>query len=541
SKGDIKKAFGKAENVFEDEYQTGYQEHIYIEPQGIVAEYKNDKMNIYGSMQCPFYVEGAIQDVLGWKANRVRVIHSTTGGAFGGKEEFPSLLACQVAVASIKTNRPVKIIYDRNEDIISSTKRHPSVIKYKIGLDENNKIIALEIDINFNAGAYSTISPVVLQRGIFTATGVYNIQNLKVKGKNYKTNTVPNGAYRGFGAPQSGFAIEMLMTNIAKKLEINSLKFKEKYLIKHGDYTATNGMIRGEVKLPEMIKLAKKISNYETNSKDKNKLIGVGVSLFSHGCGFTGKGENDIKGKIILKKIDEQVFINVSSVEMGQGAETVLRKIVAYTLSIPIAKVTYEIPDTKKVPDSGPTVASRTTMIVGGLLKSASLELKEKWNSKEKITITRIYKHPDFLKWDDDKFEGDAYPVYSYGINIAKVEVDPITLEIDIKKMWAVYDVGTIIDERALLGQMQGGMLQGIGWATIEIMNSKKGKLVQKNMTDYKIPTMKDFPKFEIRFIENPYEFGPFGAKCAGELPLLGPPPAIAEAVSNALNIQIKQ
>ncbi|MDA3872054.1 MAG: xanthine dehydrogenase family protein molybdopterin-binding subunit, partial [Candidatus Marinimicrobia bacterium] len=382
SKGDTEKAFQEAEMIIEDKYQTGYQEHIYIEPQGIVAEFKNDKINIYGSMQCPFFVEGAIQDVLDWEADRIRVIHSTTGGAFGGKEEFPSLLACQVAVASLKTNRPVKIIYDRNEDIISSTKRHPSIIHYKVGLDKNNKITALTIDVNFNAGAFSGISPVVLQRGIFSATGVYNFQNLKVMGKNYKTNTVPCGAFRGFGAPQVLFGIEMLMTNIAKRLKIKPLDFKKSHLLKSGDITATNGTIRDEIKLPEMIKIAAKISNYEKYSTDKKKFKGIGISLFLHGCGFTGKGENDIKGKIILQKIGKKVFINVSSVEMGQGAETVLRKIVSYTLSIPIEQVVYETPDTSKVPNSGPTVASRTTMIIGGLLRSASVELNERWNEK---------------------------------------------------------------------------------------------------------------------------------------------------------------
>lgn len=541
SKGKVKKAFNEAETVIEDEYQTGYQEHIYIEPQGIVAELKDDKMHIFGSIQCPFFVEGAIEDVLGWKKDRIRITHSTTGGAFGGKEEFPSLLAGQAAVASLKTKQPVKIIYDRDEDIISSTKRHPSIIHYKVALDKDKKISALIIDVNFNAGAFSGISPVVLQRGIFSATGVYNIPNLKVTGKNYKTNTVPCGAFRGFGAPQVVFGIEMLMTNIAKKMKKEPLEFKKNHLLKSGDLTATNGKIRDKIKLPEMIKIVEKISKYKNNSTNKKKLTGVGMSLFLHGCGFTGKGENDIKGKIILQKKGKLVFINVSSVEMGQGAETALKKIVSHTLSMPIEHVVYETPDTNKVPDSGPTVASRTIMIVGGLLRSASLELKEKWNEKDDIIITKTYKHPDFLKWDDDKFEGDAYPVYSYGVNVAEIEIDPITYEIDVKKIYAVYDVGAVIDERALRGQMEGGMLQGIGWATTEVMNSSKGKLVQKNMTDYKIPTTKDIPNFKCEFVKNPYEFGPFGAKCAGELPFSGPPPAIAEAVSNTLSIPIKK
>jgi len=231
----------------------------------------------------------------------------------------------------------------------------------------------------------------------------------------------------------------------------------------------------------------------------------------------------------------------VSSVEMGQGAETCLRKIVAHTLSLPMEKVICETIDTGLVPDSGPTVASRTTMIVGGLLRQASLELKDRWNEANEIEISKTYKHPDFLSWDDNKFKGDAYPTYSWGANVAEVEIDPLTYEIDVKKISAVYDVGTPIDETTLKGQMQGGIVQGIGWATIEVMDTNKGKLVQKNLTDYKIPTSMDVPEIECEFISNPYEFGPFGAKCAGEMPLSGSAPAIAAAISNALSVPVKK
>ncbi|MCK4641293.1 MAG: molybdopterin-dependent oxidoreductase, partial [Candidatus Marinimicrobia bacterium] len=230
----------------------------------------------------------------------------------------------------------------------------------------------------------------------------------------------------------------------------------------------------------------------------------------------------------------------VSSVEMGQGAETCLRKIVAHTLSLPMEKVICETIDTGLIPNSGPTVASRTIMIVGGLLRQASLVLKDRWNEANEIEITKTYKHPEFLSWDDNKFEGDAYPTYSWGANVAEVEIDPVTYEIDVKKVSAVYDVGVPIDEKTLKGQMQGGIVQGIGWATIEVMNTDdRGNLVQHNLTDYKVPTSMDVPEIACEFIENPYEFGPFGAKCAGELPFVGAAPAIAAAVSNAISVPI--
>ncbi|MBC8491285.1 MAG: xanthine dehydrogenase family protein [Candidatus Marinimicrobia bacterium] len=540
SKGEPKATFQHAERIIEDEYRTGRQEHIYLEPQGITGDYKDGCMYIYGSLQCPFYIEGAIQDVLGWDSDRIRIIQSTTGGAFGGKEEFPSLMACQVAVASIKTKRPVKMIYDRDEDIICSTKRHPSIVRYKAGLNKNNEVVALDIDIKFDAGAYSELSPVVLQRGMFSATGVYNFPNLKVRGRNFMTNNVPSGAFRGFGAPQTIFSTEMLMHNIAVKLGTNPLDYKIRHLLKRGYPTCTSGKIRDEVKLPEIIEKVEKMSWYRRKIGKHKKFKGVGLSLFLHGCGFTGKGEATIKGKIILKKNGDTVTLKVSSVEMGQGAETCLRKIVAHTLSLPMKKVICETIDTGLIPNSGPTVASRTIMIVGGLLRQASLELKDRWNDANEIEISKTYKHPDFLSWDDDKFEGDAYPTYSWGTNVAEIEIDPVTYEIDVKKITAVYDVGVPIDEKTLEGQIQGGIVQGIGWATIEVMNSPKGKLTQHNLTDYKIPTSMDVPEIECEFIENPYEFGPFGAKCAGELPFVGAPPAVAAAVSNAMSVPIR-
>ncbi|MDZ7796903.1 MAG: molybdopterin cofactor-binding domain-containing protein [Candidatus Marinimicrobia bacterium] len=433
------------------------------------------------------------------------------------------------------------MIYDRSEDMIATTKRHPSLIRYKAALDEHKRLIALDIDVLLNAGAYSGISPVVLQRALFSATGVYNIPNLRVRGRNFMTNTVPSGAFRGFGAPQTIFGIEMLMHNIAAKEGTDPLQYKMRHILKQHDATCTGGHIHEEVKLPEMVRKIRRMSGYDTNRTGNVKYRGTGVSLFLHGCGFTGRGESDIKGKVILSKKKDKVTIKVSSVEMGQGAETVLPKIVAATLGIPIGKVLYEKIDTGRIPDSGPTVASRTTMIVGGLLQKSATEMKKKWDQHEILEISKSYDHPDYLHWDDGAFRGDAYPVYSWGVNVAEVEIDPVSYELSVKKIYAVYDVGVPIDERALRGQVEGGVVQGAGWATIEVMETDKGKLKQANLTDYKIPTSMDVPEIHCDFVENPYPFGPFGAKCAGELPFTGAPPAIAAAVSDALGKKVNE
>lgn len=531
-----KAIFKNAHRIIEDTFSTGYQEHVYLEPQGVAAEFKDDTLFVYGSMQCPFYVKNALLEAMDLPEDKIRVVQTVTGGAFGGKEEFPSLNGCHVAVAANKTKHPVSMIYDRDEDILCSTKRHPSEVRYKAALDNNNQVIALDIDVLLNAGAYNGLSPVVLQRAIFSATNVYNIEHLNVRGRNYMTNLVPSGAYRGFGAPQTIFGIEMLFHNIAVKLGIDPLEYKMRHLLRKNDSTCTGGQVHEEVKMPEIIQKIIERSDYYNKLKTNKKYQGIGVSLFLHGCGFTGKGESLINGKIILEKAENIVKIKVSSVEMGQGAETVLRKIVAETLELPIEQIRYEKVDTGLIPDSGPTVASRTTMIVGGLLRDTALEMKKRWDESENLELSKTYKHPSYLKWDDEIFKGDAYPVHSWGANIAEIEIDPITYELTINKIYAVFDVGVPIDERALLGQMEGGIAQGVGWATIEVMQTDKGRLKQANLTDYKIPTSMDIPEIDCGFVLNPYEFGPFGAKCAGELSFVGAAPAVAEAVANALN-----
>lgn len=547
TKGNIDEIINQSTNFIEDEYKTGYQEHVYLETQGMIGKYENDKVTIYGSMQCPFYIKNAVEQGLGWDEKRVRIIQTPTGGGFGGKEDYPSLIAGHVAFAAVKVKKPVQLLLDREEDISFTTKRHPSLIKIKTYFDSNNKIIARDIDIKLDAGAYAGLSSVVLQRAMFSITGVYNIPNLKVRGRAFSTNNVVSGAFRGFGAPQAFFAIEMHMENIANKVGINSLELKKKYLLKKGDTSSTQGLFQYDISLNEIIDEIEKISNYkkryEKKPKKKNKLKGVGCSLFYHGCGFTGSAEQKlIKSKIKLRKhANGIVEIIVSSVEMGQGVSTTLRKIVAQVLEIPIEKITYNNPDTDKVPDSGPTVASRTIMIVGKLLEDGARDMKKIWNKYPEFEVEKIYKHPQNMKWDDEKLKGNTYQAYSWGANMVEVEIDPVAYEINVTGIWAVYDIGKAIDEKIVQEQIEGGIIQGLGHGTIEVMKVKNGMLLQKNMTDYIIPTSKDFPNIKSKLIENPYEHGPFGAKGLGELTFVGAPVAIALAVQNALGIPIKQ
>ena len=538
--GALDEAFADAHRIIEGTYTTGYHEQAYMEPQGVIGAFENGKVTVHGSMQCPYYIKNALMQVTGLDETRVQVVQATTGGAFGGKEEYPSLLAGQVAVAAMKTGKPVQLILERGEDMVATTKRHPSVCRYRTAVDTDGTILAMEADITLDGGAYAGLTAVVLQRAMFAATGVYRVPAVRVTGRAFATNHVPSGAFRGFGAPQAFFAVEMHMEDIALKLEKDPLRYKLDHLLRQGDQTCTGGILRDPVRMPEMVDMALKMADYErrldrTNDPDDPIRHGIGTALTFHGCGFTGKGEEIIKGTAGLRKREDGVVeVLVANVEMGQGASTTLAKIVAAELDIPLERVIHHNPDTDKVPDSGPTVASRTIMIVGGLLQQLATELKPKLHDPGDHVLYKTYRHPSFIEWDQDTMSGDAYPAYSWGVTVVAVALDTITGEVDITDCWTVFDVGTAIDPDIMQGQIEGGVLQGLGYAYLEVMDTRDGHIRQHNFTDYIIPTAPDSPRIQSRLVDNPYQYGPFGAKCAGELPLVGAAPAFNSALRHA-------
>ncbi len=548
-KGDIDKALEEADSVFIETFQTGYQEQAYLETQGMIAYPHDGRMTVRGSMQCPYYIKGAVSKALGYEDKDVQIIQDVTGGGFGGKEAFPSILACQIAVAAKKANKPVKVIFDRREDMEFTSKRHPSISTYKVAI-KDNEITGMDIDVMFNGGAYTTLSAVVLQRGLICANGVYRIDNLRVTGRAVKTNTVPCGAYRGFGAPQTFFAVEMIMDHIAKKMGIDSLEIKEKYMVKQGDSTSTSGKYHFHVPLPEMIQRLDELTDYRAKRelyKNQNGRYrkGIGMSMFYHGCGFTGSGERDLIKAVakIRKNADGTVEILASNSDIGQGLKTTFCKIVADTLGISYDQVLNNNPDTDLVPDSGPTVASRSLMTVGELLKRAAKRLKKEWKTGEEQVIEEHFVEPDFVvPFSMKEFSGDAYPTYSWSVNVIEVEVDTLTATTKILGAWGIFDVGVPIDMNIILGQMQGGFLQGIGYASMEQMDyNDKGMIRNNSFSDYIIPTAVDVPNLVTEIMNNPYTHGPYGAKGAGELPLVGAAPAYVEAMESALGVNLNK
>lgn len=543
--GDVARAFAEADRVFEEEFETGYQEQAYLEPQGMMAEpEEGGKMFVHGSVQCAYYVQGAVMRALGAAPGGVHVLQDVTGGGFGGKEAFPSILGCQVAVAAHKTGQKVRCVFDRREDMEYTSKRHPSLCRYKIAV-KDGRVTAIDCDVVFNAGAYSTLSAVVLQRGIIAAPGVYNIPNVHVSGRALKTNTSPCGAYRGFGAPQTFFAVERMMDHVAQALGVDEIEFKAAHLVKQGDLTSTQGRYHFPVPLSAQLEEVDKLCSL----REKHRLYaqpqtgryrrGMGFSWYFHGAGFTGSGERDLIKAVakLHKYADGTVEVLASNGDIGQGVRTTFPKIVAHELNLPLEKVYYNHPDTARVPDSGPTVASRSLMVVGELLRRAAIHLREIWADGQEQEVEEHFKEPDFMiPFYLDKFQGDAYPTYAWAVNAIEVEVDTLTGLMKILGAYGSFDVGTPVDYNIVMGQMEGGYLQGIGHASIEKMDyDAKGRIRNNSFSDYLIPTTLDVPKLECVLHVEQYPDGPYGAKGAGELPLVGATAAYVSAVEQAL------
>ena len=529
--------FAEADEVFEETIETPYQEHVHLETNSAIADMEDDKFVFYASAQCPFYIRKSIAGLLDIPYDDIIVRQCTTGGAFGGKEHFPDVLCGALLVAENKIRKPIKMVFDREEDTQFSVKRHPSKCIYKTAV-KDGKITGVYGHIYYNCGAYLSSSYVVLQRGVFHGNGVYTFDNTYLKGEGIGTNMFPSCAFRGFGAPQTLFAIETHLDHLAHHLGVDPLEFKMQYLAKKGDETTTNGHIIEEVKLPEMLDIITRESDYWRKAKEYKPGCGrgIGIALYNHGGAFTGNGEQAIiKAHARLVKTGDRVSIQVGSTEMGQGFKTSLRKICAATLGVSIDQIEYLDPDTSKVVDSGPTAASRSTMVVGRLVERAAQEMKVRWDEGD-FTTEVEYEHPDGYPWDQTTFRGDAYLGYGWGVACVEVEVDKLTNEVKTLGVWSSHEIGKAIDELIVHGQINGGILQSLGYGSMEKLEVKGGRFKQKSMSDYVIPTSMDFPKQFYHIQENPYPWGPYGAKGMGELVFNGASAAYVDAVERALN-----
>jgi CO/xanthine dehydrogenase Mo-binding subunit len=571
NKGHVEHALREADLIVEGTYETGAQEQLYIEPQGMIAQANAEEgVTVWGSLQCPYYIHKALVVLFGLPKDRIRVVQAETGGGFGGKEEYPSMIAGHAALLAWKSGKPVKIIYDRAEDMVATTKRHPSRTTHRTAVTRDGKLVAIDIEFTLDGGAYETLSPVVLSRGTIHAAGPYHCPNVRIRSRAVATNAPPHGAFRGFGAPQSVFALERHLDRVAEAVGLTPDEFRRRNFIQQGETIAVGQVIHEKVDMDRLMDRAFELSGYYEKRKrfaaeNPGKMIrkGIGFASFFHGAGFTGSGEGHLASEVAAEATRYgRVRVMAASTEMGQGTNTIFSQIAGEALGIDQEQIEIVQPDTANVPNSGPTVASRTSMIVGKLVETAALEIRAKlvnggYLRAEYITaefaeacgryLDRIgpltsfvkYEHPRDLFWDDERYEGHAYGAYAWAVYVAEVSVDMRTAEARVDDFVAVQEVGKVINPVLAAGQIEGGVAQGIGMALYENVVWQEGRMVNGQMTNYIMPTSMDVPAIRVHFEENPYERGPAGAKGIGELPLDGTAPAIANAIAHATGANI--
>lgn len=593
-RGDVERGLAEADVTLEAEYFVGHQEQLYIENNGMIAERTKDGgLFVRGSLQCPYYVHKALMATFGLPADRVRVLQDVTGGGFGGKEEYPSMIAGHAALLAWKSGKPVRIMYDRLEDIAATTKRHPARMRVRAGVKRDGTLTAFDVDCVMDGGAYVTLSPVVLSRGAIHAAGPYCWPNSRIRARAVATNTPPNGAFRGFGAPQTQFAVECHMDRLAEKLDMDPVAFRRMNAYEVGDVTPTGQTLKESVSAIEVLdrtakragwkakraryarenaaaekverstrRVAKASGEYGgVGTPARRTRKGIGMALVYHGSGFTGAGEVMLNSLVALDLTpDGRPRALTSSTEIGQGTITIFSQMAAEELHVSPSLVLIEEPDTDRVPNSGPTVASRTCMVVGGLLEACGRDMRERLErfagkpirndadflaasrrhlaERGPLRVEQRYKKPPEIVWDEDTYVGDAYGVFSYAACCVEVEVDLDTFETRVLNVTTAQDVGKAIHPVLVAGQIEGGTLQGLGWALLEEVRWKDGRVWNHQLTNYIIPTSADAPPIETIVVENPYSRGPQGAKGVGELPMDVPAPAVVAAIAHATGIR---
>ena len=582
-----------ADIQLEDEYVVGGQEHAYLETQGTVAEPLPDGCwNLHSTTQWAFYVRGCVSGFLGVPISRIRVLQTVTGGGFGGKEDYPDEPAmCAVALARA-TGKPVSLVLPRDQDMQMSTKRHSMVVRHKLYAELSGRIRGVEIQVLVDAGAYAGLSTVVAERANISSVGPYDIENVSVLTQVIYTNNLFGGPYRGFGAPQVAFAHEAQMDRLARTLGMDPFEIRringvsaERPHFTSGEKLAQAhlyGRLLDELENRSSWK-REVASIQDGRNREAGEVEGIGIATIVYGVNLHHGGQRlDRGGAYVLIQGDGTVNASVGVTEMGQGALAVMRTICAAGLGIDERQVHITEVDTAVVPDSGPTVASRATVSGGNAIIDAVRQLNERLLplAAEKLgrpdadgVVCRggVYSHPEsprqvpFLQvvqslyakrmnpaalgwflseardYDPATGQGGAYAFYTFGGHVVRLTVNKATGMIRVRDVTAVHDVGRVIHGMSAEGQVQGGVVQGLGWALTEEFKLDEGRLKNAGFTDYLIPSSLDIPeRINVGFIEEPEPQGPFGAKGLGEPSFISVGAACMNALAHALGQEVR-
>jgi CO/xanthine dehydrogenase Mo-binding subunit len=585
-RGDLGKAVGRSEHIIRQVFRTPVQEHAYIEPVGAMAVPKGDgSMEIFAPAQCPFYIRDAVARCLGLSLSKVRVIQLPMGGAFGGKEDVPSEICGRLAVLAFVARRPVRAILTREQDMLYTSKRHPMILEYRMGCDRKGHLTFADVSIEADVGAYSTLSPIVLFRSTFHAAGPYRMDAVRIRTRGYYTNTAPKGAFRGFGTPQVVFACEAVVDDLAGAAEIDPIDFRRRNALRTGDATASGQVLEESVGFAETLDAAEEVltqdrDRFRAREQGNGVIAARGAASMFYGVSLGAAGRVLDRGAANVEVLkDGSVNVFVGCTDMGQGALTVLSQITADALGVPAESILLNRVDTGVVPDSGPTVASRTTVVSGNAIIDACNRIKARlteaardlldvdavydsaiggavspssnrtarfselvaacFDKRIGLAATGWYAVPECTV-DMETGQGKAYYVYSFATDIAEVDVDTGTGEVRVRSLTAVHDSGRIVNRLTAAGQVEGGIAQGLGFAVCERFAHEDGCVATGDLSTYLIPTSLDVcDDLRVKFIECLSADGPFGAKGLGEPAIIPVAAAIANAVSNALGRRV--
>ncbi|HLA77944.1 MAG TPA: xanthine dehydrogenase family protein molybdopterin-binding subunit [Vicinamibacteria bacterium] len=552
--------------MVEATYRTPYQEHAYIEANGMIAMPDGQGgVTVWGSLQCPFYVQKAVASALGFELNRVRIVQTVTGGGFGGKEDAPSAPGAHVALLAMATGRPVRLILSREEDMAVMSKRHPSRVRVRLGATRAGDLLAAEVDYLLDGGAYATLSPVVLFRGAVHACGPYRVPNVKVDARVVRTHQVPCGAFRGFGEPQAVFAIESALDELSGRLEMDPLELRFRNALREGDETITGQKLTEGVRFREVLESVAMASEWgrkrELFARDQGRLRrGIGLAACHYGVGLGAMGKHlNPAGANLVVAADGSVTVAVGTTEIGQGMVTVLSQIAAEALGCPVELVRVVEADTSRVPDSGPTVASRTTVMSGNAIRDAAQKIRAvmtpvmsdsglPWREAVALCVQRqvgLAAHgwaiPPKTSFDLATGQGDTYICYAFAANVVEVEVDSETGETRVLAVYSAQDAGRIVNPTTAEGQVEGGVVQGLGYALVEEHAVREGRILNDQFSTYIIPTSLDVPEITTLFVEEEFSWGPYGAKGLGETPIIAVAPAVTAAIHHGSGARLRE
>ncbi len=587
--GDVEAIADTAEVVIEETYQIGGQEHAYLEPQGCLATpAPTGGMWLYSSTQCPFYVRSAAAKVLGIPLSSVRVLQTPTGGGFGGKEDYPDEVAACAAVLAHRTGRPVRLLLPRELDMQASTKRHRMTVYHKLYADASGRVLGIDAEVLVDAGAYVGMSTVVAERANTSLVGPYAVDNVRVSTQVLRTNNLFGGPFRGFGAPQVTVVHECQMDRLAREVGLTPLEVRRlNGLAPNRDTWSSGETIPNTERLGKVLDaLAERdvMSEAPCTVEDGGRFrLGTGISVFIYGCNLHHGGQPlDRGGSMIQIMADGSVTLAIGVTEMGQGALTAARAICASALGADEERIHITEVDTALVADSGPTVASRATLVAGRAVVDAAEQLQtrllplaaelleaedprslniveggyETADGQRRVAFDEVAallyarrENPVAVGWyrsepreyDPETGQGQAYMFYSFGAHATRVRVDTWTGKVDVLSIDAIHDVGRVIHATAIEGQVEGGAVQAMGWATMENLTLDKGKLLNPSFTDYLLPTALDAPTVNMVFLEEPEPLGPFGARGIGEPSFIPGAAAIANGVAAAVGSPVTE